>query len=150
MLEATSSLTDKMTKVFIHLTNFGLITGTLNPETNFQQIFPYVSYNTLTCIHYKKSFQFLSHLTYLFIIRKKSIPNYCTCHIHCQNIRFKIQVLTESYYEFNFSFCIFIFCEAEGTAFVARTVITFLNTQNSFSDRFIACLSQKYLLQWTS
>lgn len=68
MLEATSSLTDKMTKVSIHLTNFGLITGTLNPKTNFQQIFPYVSYNTLTCTHYKKSFQFLSHLTYLFIL----------------------------------------------------------------------------------
>lgn len=68
----------------------------------------------------------------------------------CQNIRFKIKPLTESYYEHNFSFCSFIFCEAEDTAFVARTVIIFLNKQNSFSDSFIACLSQKYLLQRTS
>jgi len=155
MLEATSSLIDNMTKVSIHLTNSGLITGTLNPKTNFQQIFPYVSYNTLTYIHYKRkvsNFYPISHLSFIsFIIRKKKYSKLLyLSHTLCQNIRFKIQVLTESYYEFNFSFCIFIFCEAEGTAFVARTVITFLNKQNSFSDRFIACLSQKYLLQWTS
>ena len=71
-------------------------------------------------------------------------------HTLCQNIRFKRQELIESYYECNFSFCSFIFCEAEDKAFVARIVIIFLNKQNSFSDRFIACLSQKYLLQWTS
>lgn len=49
----------------------------------------------------------------------------------CQNIRVKIKPLIESYYECNFSFCSFIFCEVEDTAFVARTVIIFLNRIHS-------------------
>lgn len=91
-------------------------------------------------------------LIYLFILSLEKIYFKVLYLLHtlCQNIRLKVQVLIESYYECNFSLCSFIFCEAEDTAFVARTVIMVLNKQNSFSDRFIACLSQKYLLQWTS
>lgn len=60
------------------------------------------------------------------------------------------QVLIETYFECNFSSCSSIFREAESTAFAARTVIVSLNKQNSFSDRFITCLPQKYFLQWAS
>lgn len=67
-----------------------------------------------------------------------------------EKLRFNLKVLTEAYFECNFSSCSSIFWEAEGTGFAARAIIDSLNKQNPFSDRLFACFPQKYFLQWAS
>lgn len=98
-----------------------------------------------------KASKFQSVLIYLFILSlaKKIFWSAILVTNTCEKLRFNTSAHRNIFW-MQFLFLQLHLYEAESTAFAARTVIVSLNKQNSFSDRFIACLPQKYFLQWAS